>query len=356
MKLKYRIIDIKTLQAKILQSYFSIEISKHYSDDSWKQDLRKCLTLGVENKPNLYVNAYKNMTKAGIDNYGIEDMDCSILSTILKEKNSIFEKCKYPFIDKDIDHFIQTDRNIDAHANGNETTDDLFIWACGSLHNIEKFIDKVQNHYIKHNEKNNGFYTETDIEKFAKVNSDRITAFQRLIVSDYQEEIKQQLIFENAMEKLSKGNLVLNFLDTTSKFNREEDFYYTLRFELFCAERGLAYACFIIGEYCFSGFFSNLKNLPEDLKTVLKQDYYLAAKYYQKGFSILAKGDQLETKNTVTIDNAKIHLISLCLNKISNWYTIEECNQFLEENKSRIEKYKVGDYNFYKYKTYKEDY
>ena len=278
MELRKRITEIKTLQAQILQSYLKINLEKHYKDE-WRNKLRECLTKGAKEYPNGYQSAYREMIKLGIDNYDVSNMDCSIISIILRNWNGPLSKCRYWDIDKDIDNLFQSDRNIDAHANGNESVDDLFLWACGTLFDLKKFIDKALDHFIKSD------YTDQEKDEFGQKNAVRIRTLQRLIVDDYQEEIKWEIIMEDDLQRIFDSyHPILEYGNLINKKYRicTPSYYYFLKV---CADGGIYQACYELADLYFygSGYLWPSIDGRKPPEGAPERNFELALKYYKKG-------------------------------------------------------------------------
>ena len=344
MLLKHRCVDIKELQTQVLQSYLILELGKRYEEKEWRNSLEKYLAVKAKDSPNIYAGTYQKMISLGIDNFNVTDMDCSILSVILSDKDSPLNKCRYYLMDKDINTLIQPDRNIDAHKSGSESADDIFLWACGTLYDLKKFIKIVLD--------KRGDYTENEKKSFAQTNYDRIKKLQRSIVSDYQEEIKFDIIWDDEVKRIQAGNRILKYNEALQKYLRDPDCNISFRFAFYCADRGVAHACFAIANYLFTGIPSSAP-LEDDLKEKLKQDYKKAAEYYKNGFVSIEKDSEwakyVDSKHFYTEE--KIRYVSLCKNNIIDGLKQEECDNYIREHRNEIEEYKAGDYTFYRYKN-----
>lgn len=295
MKIKNRIADIKTLQAHILQDYFSLALAANFIDDTWKPIFRNEVQKRVDSTySRSYVGAWDKMQLKGIDNYSIADMDTTIITAILKlYKDSSFICCRFNKINQYLD-YLQDDRNIDAHATGNETDSELLQWAYGSLHDISRFISAVAN-------ANDCKVSDDERNSYARKYKAKIESLRLQFENDYkvaigEEEIEQSINRNVERIKTSKdphstyteiAGQYLNKRDNEGK----RDFILLNRFLQTAADAGIVWACSWIGDVYFEGLMTDV-------------DYIKAAEYYEKGFSQLLPPQKLRL--------ASIYLNDLC--------------------------------------------
>lgn len=135
----------------MLQDYLSLEVHNHFTDNSWKQivyDYYKKQIVSDYYKPgvkgrrrNHYASAWGKITRIGIDKYGIEDMDSSILVSVIgysplsKELgiNSSLRRYLVP---------LQRGRNEAGHSDEHESFSELYTAGLYDLEKISAFLEK----------------------------------------------------------------------------------------------------------------------------------------------------------------------------------------------------------------------
>lgn len=333
MKIRNRIADIKTLQAHILQDYFRMALAASFVDDAWKPIFRDEVQKSVNSEySRSYVGAWSKMQLKGIDNYSVDDMDTTIITTILKgPKDGPFGYCKFNKINQYLD-YLQDDRNIDAHTTGNETDSELLQWAYGSLHDISRFISAVanaKNCKVSYDERNS----------YARKYQAEIDSLRLQFENDYKEALWVEEIEQSINRNIERIKTSKNPHSTYTEierqyFNKQDnegklDLSLYNRFMQTAADAEIVWACSWIGDVYFEG-----------LKTDV--DYIKAAEYYEKGFSQLAPPQKLRL--------ASIYLNNLC----GSSHTKEEGMTILKSCESprwEINTYSSKDgYEFYSLK------
>ena len=340
MKIRNRIADIKTLQAHILQDYFSFALEANFIGDLWKSKFRDEVQKAVNaHAPysQSYVGAWEKIQVKGMDHCSVDDMDTTIISAILKRpKDSPFGCCKFYKINQYLD-FLQDDRNIDAHATGNETDSELLQWAYGSLQDISRFISAVAKAIdckVSDNERNS----------YARKYQAEIESLRLQFENDYKEafraeEIEQTINRDIERIKTSKdphSTYVEIEGQYIKKRDNEGNWDFTLhkKFMQTAADAGIVWACSFIGDVYFEGLMTDV-------------DYSKAAEYYEKGFSQLVPPQKLRL--------ASIYLNGLC----SSSHTKEEGMTIIKSSESprwEIITYTSKDgYEFYSLKRIKHN-
>ncbi len=305
MKIRNRIADIKTLQAHILQDYFRMALAANFIDDTWKSKFRDVVqdaaNAHTQYSPS-YVGAWEKIQLKGMDHYSIDDMDTTIITAILKSpKDGPFGYCKFNKINQFLD-YLQDDRNIDAHATGNETDSELLQWAYGSLHNISRFISavaKAKDCKVSDDERNS----------YARKYQAEIESLRLQFENDYKEafraeEIEQSINRDVERIKTSKDPF-RTYVEIEGQYihkrdnEGKSDLILYKKFMQTAADAGIVWACPVIGDDYFEGLFTDV-------------DYIKAAEYYEKGFSQLLPPQKLRL--------ASIYLNGLC----SSSHTKEE--------------------------------
>ncbi len=293
MKIRNRVIDIKTLQTHILQDYFRMALAANFPDDTWKPIFYNEVQKGVKYSLS-FVGAWNKIQLKSMDHYSINDMDTSIIIAILKgKKDGPFNSCYFNNIYTCLDS-LQNDRNIDAHITGNETDYELFDWACGSLYNINKFISAVSKaEYCKVScDERNSYARKYQVE---------IEALSLQFKNDYDEsfkekEIEQTINWNVERIKTSKDPFITYVEIKEQYLNKQNDegkrdFIMYNKFMQAASDAGIVWACCWIGDIYFEGLITDV-------------DYIKAAEYYEKGF------DQLVPKQKLRL--ASIYINNLC--------------------------------------------
>ena len=297
MKIRNRIADIKKMQAHILQDYFRMALAANFVDDSWKSifldEVQKAAKAQALYSTS-YFGARDKMQLLGMDHYSIDDMDTTIITSVLKGPNdSPFGCCKFRKINQYLD-YLQEDRNFDAHATGNETESELLQWAYGSLHNISKFISAVA-------KANDCKVSYDNRNSYARIYLAEIESLRLQFENDYKEvfqaeEIEQSINRDVERIKTSKNSYNTYVEIVEHYINRRDnegnrDFILLNRFVQTAADAGIVWACSWIGDVYFEGLLTDV-------------DYIKAAEYYEKGFSQLIPPQKLRL--------ASIYLNDLC--------------------------------------------
>ncbi len=338
MKIRNRIVNIKTLQAHILQDYFSMALAANFIDDKWKSIFWDEVQKGVNSDySRSYIGAWEKMQIKGLEHYSIDDMDTTIITAILKyPKGGPFSNCKFQNIFQYLD-YLQEDRNIDAHTTGNETESELLQWAYGSLHNISRFINavaKARDCKVPDDQRNS----------FARKYQAEIESLRLQFENDYKEafraeEIEQSINQDIERIKTSKDPFrtyveiegqYINKRDNEGK----SDLILYKKFMQIAADAGIVWACPLIGDVYFEGLLTDV-------------DYIKAAEYYEKGFSHLLPPQKLRL--------ASIYLNDLC----NSSHTKEEAMTIIQSCESprwEIITYTSKDgYEFYSLKRNKNN-
>ena len=338
MKIRNRIADIKTLQAHILQDYFRMALAVNFNDDTWKSKFRSEVQEGVNTYYSQYVGAWDKMQLKGIDHYSIDDMDTTIITTILKytKEDGPFGCCKFNHIFHYLD-YLQEDRNIDAHTTGNETDSELLQWAYGSLHNISRFISAVA-------KANDSKVSDDERKSYARKYLAEIESLRLQFENDHKEafqaeEIEQSINRDIERIRTSKDPL-RTYVEIEQQYIKKRDnegnwdFILYIRFMQIAADAGIVWACSSIGDVYFEGIKTDV-------------DYIKAAEYYEKGFSKLGPLQKLRL--------ASIYLNGLC----SSSHTKEEGMTIIkscESPRREIVTYTSKDgYAFYSLKRIKRN-
>lgn len=266
MRIRNRLPDFKKLQTHVLQDYLKIILEENNLSNDWKHHFE----LFVHNQ---YYNGYKNNVSHvydqiilyGLDSYSITKMDTSLIINYLTYGNlRIADWNKI----KSLLSNLQSDRNIDAHTNSNETDSELFEYAVISLNNLKIFIEAVWR------DRNADPNPRTQL---AKIYLPQIQEMNAVFSSDlkesfYEEQIDEQIkrdiatiLHSNNKSKTWSGIFGKNY--RLSKSDLESHNIY-LRFLLMASEAGISFSYEYLADYYYYGAKS-----PED--------YQVAAHYLE---------------------------------------------------------------------------
>ena len=102
----------------ILRDFFQMGLDKNYKNNSWKKILEQEIEKGYQdrNSKRSFVNAWKAITNFGIEKYGVQDMDTSLIVALISKRNSPFACCACSEqIRSLLMGHLREDRNIFAH-------------------------------------------------------------------------------------------------------------------------------------------------------------------------------------------------------------------------------------------------
>ena len=281
MQIRNRIADIKMMQAHILQDFFRMELAFNFSGDKWKTYFQKEVEAGVTSPySRSYVGAWDKIQIKGLDNYSVDDMDTTIIIAILKGWGH-FKCCKFDKINQSLDNF-QDDRNIDAHATGNETDSELLQWAYGTFHNISKFVSDVDK---------SSHASDENRHSFARKYQSDIKELRKHFEDDYKEVLRDEEI-EQAIKRdidriLTNNNPFEIYVDIEGRYLKTMDstgridFNLNDRFLHAAADKGIVWACPLLGDKYFEGLMTAV-------------NYKKAEEYYTKGLSTLIPAQKLK--------------------------------------------------------------
>ena len=296
MKMRNRITDIKMLQAHILQDYLRRAFAETFADDTWKSILYDEVQKGVKSDySRSYIGAWDKMHLLGMDHYSIDDMDTTIISTILKgPTGGPFGRCKFKKINQYLDN-LQEDRNIDAHATGNEGDSELLQWAYISLSNMSRFLSAVA-------KASDCVVSDENRISFARKYQTEIASLRSQFEDDYKEALIIAAEEENIIRDIERIKSSIKPFNTYVELSRQYlnrrdnegkiDLLLYKKFLEIAADAGIVFACARVGDMFFTGLLTDV-------------DYIKAAEYYEKGFSHLEPSQ-------------KLSLASIYLNNLSN--------------------------------------
>lgn len=305
MDLRNRTSSVTKLQTNMLQDYLQMIIDDHYTDDSWKEKVERCIKKGAagEHKAS-YAAANDKIRAVGIDKYEIIDMDTTIISTlILYEQEVTMHKVNNRI--RSVINSVNEDRKYFAHPNGNESDLELYHHMIVAVNNMIKLASVVDgdialddNDRIIYRRK----HTEQLCDMLESIEEDRYELFKeqeriRIIEKDVF-ALKTTNNFDYVWRILTEKYLGEWSLDSESRKN-----YYD--FLIMAADAGIQRAYVYVGNLYFDG----------DLDEI---NYEKAEEYYVKA------GEELGTRE-------KYRLASIYINGKSNEHSIEEGKTILKK-------------------------
>lgn len=315
MDLRNRISSVTKLQTNMLQDYLKMIIDNHYTDNSWKGEVERCIKKGAtgEHKVN-YVAANDKIRAVGMDKYEITDMDTTIISTlILYEQNVTMHKVNSRI--RSIVNSVNEDRKYFAHQNGNESDLELYHHIVVAVNNMFKLASAVDDDIVLHDNARITYcrkYTEQLGDILESIEEDRYEHFKeqeriRIIEKDVF-SLKSTNNFDYVWRILTEKYLGEWSLDSDSRKN-----YYD--FFIMAADAGIQRAYVNVGNFYFDG----------DLGEI---DYKKAEEYYVKA------GEELGIREIYK-------LASIYINRKSEEHSVQEGQTMLKnfghENKELIQ-------------------
>ncbi len=315
MDLRNRTSSVTKLQTNMLQGYFKMIIDSHYVDTSWKNKVESCVKKGVVGKYKVnYAAANDKIRALGIEKYEIEDMDTTIISTIiLYERDVTMHEVKSRI--RGVVNSVNEDRKYFAHQNGNETDLELYHRMVVAVNNMFKLASAVDDDVLLHDNARITYrrkYTEQLSDILESIEEDRYELFKeqeriRTIEKDVF-ALKTTNNFNYVWKRLIEKYLGDWSLDSESRRN-----YY--EFIIKAADAGIQRAYVNVGNFYFDGELGQI-------------DYKKAEEYYVKA------GEELGIRE-------KYKLASIYINGKSEEHSVQEgqtiLNKIGHENKELIQ-------------------
>ena len=291
MELRCRISAIKKLQTNALQDLLYLIFEEKDLLNSWKQIVFTFVEAQYSSPyKNNVINVRNYIILHGLSALTIKDMDTTFIVNFLSHNKSVWvinkEKLKWHL------SLLQTDRNLDAHSNGNESELELFSFAIRALNNLKQLVD----HLI-----NDTKPTSPQRLEFARIYSNRISLLKEEIESDYSVYLEGKTLKHiiTLIKKLLNPDLwhqaLLLFIPRKKTLSNYKSYELFLKLS---DEAGITYSWSALADLYFSDSFM--------------RDYEKAATYLEKKrqFSTL---DPIELLNL-----ASIYQNHLCPNKDEN--------------------------------------
>lgn len=269
MKIRNRLQDIRDAQTRVLQDFFELEIIQYFPNDQWISELYTIVESN-QSSPS-YAGAWSKFQRKGINGFTIKSMDTTLILAVLNWKNNLTRKVNYNEFKQIQKRFssLSDDRNFNAHMNSNETSSELFQWACGTINNIRVFIDAVCKHSTAQPQA---------VLDFSQKHDAVLDKLSKELESDYAEERKEQeieiRIQREILEIQKSPDPQKTYYAVTEKYHREQDYELDRRFMLCATEAGIPYSSPFVGDLYFEGL-------------TVEKDYIKAATCYEQGLQHL---------------------------------------------------------------------
>lgn len=142
MDVRNRMADVVKLRCNACQ-----EFMKYVLKESWQEELYEIARDAVEKKRHAdnYISAFEKMRTIGKNNYSVEDMDVSFITTIVQYCRSLVS-----VNNNTVKALValKNDRNDTSHSDENEEPEELYLRALLSLCDLRIFIRTVDREEI----------------------------------------------------------------------------------------------------------------------------------------------------------------------------------------------------------------
>ena len=138
MNIENRLEDVARLRTHLLQDFLKMLVT-----DNWQSELYKVASEAVEKRKKYrktYESVYEKMREIGQENYRIEDMDVSLICSIVSFCPTIVKVNQNT---KDALDRVRIDRNVKGHSTNNEEVEELYLIGLLDLCDLRHFISTV---------------------------------------------------------------------------------------------------------------------------------------------------------------------------------------------------------------------
>lgn len=326
MNIRNRLNDLVDVQNHMLQDFLKIVQKENYGKDEWE---RKISSFVEQQEKNKYYDKVSEAKKIifleGIENFSIDKMDVSFISSfIIYGDLNIRNKNKLKlYLDE-----INSDRNIAAHLNSNETDNELYGIAIDSIKSLKDFVDAIWD---------NKRYIGQKWIDYIKRYKREVQDIREKIENDYdeirkKEYVKQEMLRDIAIIK--KSNNPRNELAEVLKrrgYEHPDNLNKLIDFCKLAFNCGIPYWADFLGYHYFYGLGT-------------ERDYELASKYYEVAIRENPKDPE-----------AYLNLASIYHNELVNGHNKEDADKILNllrktgfEKRHEISTYLTNEgYEFY---------
>lgn len=157
MEVRNRMEDVVKLRCNVCQDFLRMKFSS-----GWQQLLYKeCQIYKTGRFKGNYKPTYEKMREIGEENYKIEDMDITIMSSIISGGKliAVSDKTKAAL------RRITEDRNLKSHSGENEETEELYLLGLLALCDLKFFVRTVDENEIDIDDQARLSYRRDYIEK-----------------------------------------------------------------------------------------------------------------------------------------------------------------------------------------------
>lgn len=248
MEIRNRMPDVIKLRTNACQ-----DLLKMIIQPGWQQSLynnaEQVVNGNSNSLRNTYIHAYHKMrdTQNGISSYSVEDMDVTLICTIVTYWNSSsnYDANYAPLCRDSIQalRVLRENRNVTNHSSENEDADELYLRALLSLVNLRRFINVIDEKETKIPDHKRLAYRQEYIEKIKNlmslIDDERIELVQRFKEFDRHIELIKQS--ENPKETWGKISGYYDQRVEANVFNNNDLKEYNMFFTR-ASDAGIVYA------------------------------------------------------------------------------------------------------------------
>lgn len=222
MDIEYRMNDVDKLRTDVVQDFLKMAIKPNWQKNLYEKAEE---AVNTNHYADNYINAFETMRDKGIECYSIEDMDFSLIATVIcycdeivKVKNKTRKELEK----------VREDRNLSRHLNGNEDDEELYLRGLLALCNLRSLVRAVDKYEISIGDKERLEFRNTYIpqieELMDELDDERIELIQKTkkvkkdvetILSGIDEKTRSQLWID--MQELYWEHLRLD--DESTNYN-----------------------------------------------------------------------------------------------------------------------------------------
>lgn len=225
MNVRNRMADVIKLRCNACQDFLKLLLN-----DNWQQELYELAQKEVTNntfQKNRYIAAYEKMRDIGFENYTVDDMDVTFISTIVdanncnkfKAMNSVHDNTRKSLMQ------LRDDRNLTNHSDENEEPDELYLRGLLALCNLKNFVRTVDKYELSIEDEKRQSYRQqyiTGIDSLEeKLDEERIELIQ------WKKEMNRDIrkIKESNNQSYEFGRVCNHYFDRYIKFEKTDQSY-----------------------------------------------------------------------------------------------------------------------------------
>ena len=300
--------DVVSMRCHVCQEYLSLKIKT----TDWQKKLYKKAKYAIDNKliyATSYATAYEKMRDYGTEKYSIEDMDVTIISTVICYESALVYKSH----DKTMTAIktLRNDRNIADHSGKNEEPEELYLRGLMDLQDLKDFVRIVDKYETRiSDEARQQFrlrYIQSIDNLMAVLDDERIELVQRK--KERKKNIQKVL---ESKDPFGTWKTLYELYDSKSRINGDFSELETLILEAAAAGVEQAYPSAAAHYYSYKDFndaekYLSLMFKKEDKRLqypkqmMMLADIYFSKKRIRDGNAIL----DILTKGRINIKKSK---------------------------------------------------